>query len=54
MQRRDRDEALGDSQVVVKMEKDFEIATDAAVGIKIDPAQVSLFDATTGERIRAA
>jgi multiple sugar transport system ATP-binding protein len=46
--------AIGESQMVVKMEKDFEIALDAPVGIKIDAGKVCLFDAASGERLRAA
>jgi multiple sugar transport system ATP-binding protein len=42
---------LGEDQVVVKMEKDFEVASDVPVGIGIDPAHVCLFDAGSGLRL---
>jgi multiple sugar transport system ATP-binding protein len=45
--------ALGDGQAVVKMDKDFEVAIDAPVGIKIDARKACLFDPAGGERIRA-
>jgi multiple sugar transport system ATP-binding protein len=45
--------SLAETQVVVKMDKDFEVAIDVAVGIKIDPRKACLFDPVTGERVRA-
>jgi multiple sugar transport system ATP-binding protein len=45
--------SLGDTQVVVKMDKDFEVAIDVPVGIKIDPRKACLFDPASGERVRA-
>jgi hypothetical protein len=35
------------------MDKDFEVAIDAPVGIKIDARKACLFDPAGGERIRA-
>jgi multiple sugar transport system ATP-binding protein len=43
---------LGPSQVIVKMDKDFDVAPDAQVGIKINARKACLFDPATGERIR--
>jgi multiple sugar transport system ATP-binding protein len=45
---------LGSTQVVVQMGKDFDIAVDSPVGIKIDAPKVCLFDADTGDRLRNA
>ena len=45
--------SLGETQVVVKMDKNFEIGIDAPVGIKIDPRKACLFDPGSGERVRA-
>ena len=44
---------LGDEQAVVKMDKSFEIAHDAPVGIRLDPAKTCLFDKSSGARLRA-
>jgi multiple sugar transport system ATP-binding protein len=44
---------VGEDQVVVKMGKDFEVAADAQVGIRIDPGHICLFDAGTGQRLAA-
>ena len=41
----------GDAQVVVKMDKDFDVPADSAVGIAIDRAKLCVFDAETGNRI---
>jgi multiple sugar transport system ATP-binding protein len=46
--------AIGENHVVVKMEKDFEVAADAPVGIRVDPAHVCLFDAKSGQRLALA
>jgi multiple sugar transport system ATP-binding protein len=43
---------LGDGQAVVKMDKDFEVAIDAPVGVKIDARKACLFDPAGGDRIR--
>ena len=43
---------LGQSQVIVQMDKDFEVALDTAVGIKINARKACLFDPATGNRIR--
>ncbi len=45
---------IGKVQVVVKMDKDFDVAADTPVGIAIDRAKLCVFDATTGERIMPA
>lgn len=45
--------SLGDTQEVVKMDRDFEVAIDVAVGIKIDPRKACLFDPASCERVRA-
>src|SRR5581483_5347418 len=45
---------VGSAQVVVQMGKEFDIAVDAAVGIRIDAAKVCLFDANSGDRLRVA
>ena len=44
---------VGKTQVIVQMDKDFEIPIDAPVGIKIDARKACLFDPGTGERVRA-
>ena len=41
------------SQAVVAMDADFAMPVGASVGIKIDPDPVCLFDADTGQRLRA-
>ncbi|MHA1524627.1 MAG: ABC transporter ATP-binding protein [Alphaproteobacteria bacterium] len=43
---------VGEAQVVVSMDADFAAAAGTAVGIKIDPGPVCLFDADTGLRLR--
>jgi multiple sugar transport system ATP-binding protein len=43
---------VGATQVVVQMGKEFEIAVDSPVGIKIEAPKVCLFDAETGDRLR--
>jgi multiple sugar transport system ATP-binding protein len=43
---------VGSAQVVVQMGKEFDIALDAAIGIKIDASKVCLFDAGSGDRLR--
>jgi len=45
---------LGSAQVIVQMDKDFDVAIDAAVGIKINARKACLFDPETGNRIRAS
>jgi multiple sugar transport system ATP-binding protein len=45
---------LGAAQVVVQMGKEFEVAVDSPVGIKVDASKVCLFDAASGERLRPA
>ena len=45
--------SIAEAQVVVKMDKDFEMAIDSAVGVAIDPGKLCLFDAASGERLRA-
>jgi multiple sugar transport system ATP-binding protein len=45
---------LGEAQVIVQMDKDFEVAPDAAIGIKINPRKACLFEPGTGDRIRPA
>ena len=44
---------LGAAQVIVKMDKNFDIPADSPVGISIDRAQRHLFDPASGERITA-
>jgi multiple sugar transport system ATP-binding protein len=44
---------VGDAQVVAKMDKNFEVPVDSAVGIGIDRAKLSLFDPVSGDRIKA-
>ncbi|MEL7460486.1 MAG: ABC transporter ATP-binding protein [Pseudomonadota bacterium] len=43
----------GDKPLVVKMPKDFEIASGTNAGIAFDPAQACFFDTETGARLRA-
>jgi len=45
---------VGNNQLIVQMGKDFDIAVDAPVGIRIDPRKVCLFDPTSGNRVRIA
>jgi multiple sugar transport system ATP-binding protein len=44
--------SLGDTQAVVKMDKDFDVAIDAPVGIKIDARKACLFAPVSGDRVR--
>ncbi len=44
---------LGHAQAVVKMDKSFDIAPDAPVGIRVELSKICLFDRTSGERLRA-
>ena len=37
----------------MKMDKDFDVALDLPVGIKIDPRKACLFDPESGDRVRA-
>ena len=43
---------LGEQQVVVRADKDFEAPMDTAVGINLDPGKARLFDLDTGMRAR--
>ncbi len=43
---------LGSTQVIVQMGKDFDVAVDSTVGIKVDARKACLFDPDTGNRIR--
>ena len=43
---------VGTAQVVVQMGKEFDVAVDSAVGIKIDASKICLFDAESGDRLR--
>jgi multiple sugar transport system ATP-binding protein len=43
--------AVGEAQVVVKMDKSFDLAPDTPVGLAVDRAKLCLFDAATGERL---
>jgi multiple sugar transport system ATP-binding protein len=43
---------LGAAQVIVQMDKDFEVAIDAQVGIKVNARKACLFDPASGNRIR--
>jgi hypothetical protein len=36
------------------MGKEFDVAVDSAVGIKIDASKICLFDADSGDRLRIA
>ena len=45
--------SLGRAQAVVKMDKSFDIAPDAPVGIRVEFPKICLFDGTSGERLRA-
>ncbi|MEM1428069.1 MAG: ABC transporter ATP-binding protein [Pseudomonadota bacterium] len=44
----------GDTPLVVKMPKDFEVAVDSAAGISFDPGAACYFDVSTGRRLRTA
>jgi multiple sugar transport system ATP-binding protein len=44
---------IGKAQVVVKMDKNFDVPVDSAVGIGIDRAKLSLFDPVSGDKIHA-
>jgi multiple sugar transport system ATP-binding protein len=44
---------LGPAQAVVKMDKSFDIAPDAPVGIRVGLPKICLFDRTSGDRLRA-
>jgi multiple sugar transport system ATP-binding protein len=43
---------VGDHQVVVKMNKDFDRPIKAPIGVHVDPAKICLFDNASGERLR--
>ncbi len=43
----------GKAQVVVKMDKNYDVPANTAVGIMIDRDKVCVFDAATGDRVRA-
>ena len=43
---------MNGEQVVVRADKDYEGALDAAVGIDLDPGKARLFDCDSGKRIR--
>jgi multiple sugar transport system ATP-binding protein len=43
---------IGTTQAIVQMDKDFEVAIDAQVGIKINARKACLFDPDSGNRIR--
>jgi multiple sugar transport system ATP-binding protein len=43
---------LGGTQAIVQMDKDFDVAFDAAIGIKINAKKACLFDPASGDRIR--
>ena len=43
----------GKAQVVVKMDKNYDVAANTPVGISIDRAKICVFDAVSGDRIRA-
>ena len=43
---------IGETQVIVKMDKDFDVGVDAQVGIKINGRKACLFDPDSGDRIR--
>jgi multiple sugar transport system ATP-binding protein len=45
---------VGTNQLIVQMDKDFDIAVDAPVGIRIDARKVCLFDPASGNRVRIA
>ncbi len=42
---------MGESQVVVKMDKNFDMPPDSVVALSIDAEKVCLFDAESGEKI---
>ena len=42
---------LGKAQVVVKMDKNFDVRADTPVGIAIDRGKLCLFDPASGERV---
>jgi len=44
---------VGGSQVIVQMDKDFEVPLDQAVGIKIESRKACLFDPVSGDKIQA-
>jgi multiple sugar transport system ATP-binding protein len=43
---------VGATQVIVQMDKDFEVGVDVPVGIKINARKACLFDPVSGNRIR--
>ncbi|MDE0410023.1 MAG: TOBE domain-containing protein [Alphaproteobacteria bacterium] len=43
---------MNGEQVVVRADKDYEGALDAAVGIDLDPGKARLFDCDNGRRVR--
>jgi multiple sugar transport system ATP-binding protein len=45
---------VGSGQAIVKMDKDFDVAIDTPVGIRIDGRKASLFDPETGDRLARA
>jgi multiple sugar transport system ATP-binding protein len=45
---------LGESDITVREDKEFEAVIDQTVKIKVDESKVFLFDAKTGDRIRSA
>ena len=42
---------VGEAQVVVKMDKEFDVPADSAVGINIDRTKLCIFDAESGCRV---
>ncbi|HET7717880.1 MAG TPA: ABC transporter ATP-binding protein [Bauldia sp.] len=44
---------MAKAQAVVKMDKNYDVPVDAAVGIAVDRAKLCLFDPATGDRIAA-
>ncbi len=42
---------VGEDEVVVKMDKEFDVPPDTEIGIEIDRAKLCVFDADSGERI---
>ncbi|MEX3006971.1 ABC transporter ATP-binding protein [Hoeflea sp. TYP-13] len=44
---------IGTDHVVVRMDKDFDMAPDEWVGIDVNPEKARLFDYDSGERVRA-
>ena len=45
---------MGKAQVVVKMDKNYEVPVDTIVGVSVESGKLRLFDPASGERIAAS